>query len=131
MDAQSTAGAALITQAVVVGSFGGVGLVLGYMFSKRGPIIFPIYAAILFVAALVISQYPGLSFLPRFSALMLSMFIATAMAMVAVVYNTQRVKRLRAKRGLPPVEGRTPWWGAPFVVASVAAASAGVAILIR
>ena len=69
MDAQSTASAALITQAVVVGSFGGVGLVLGFLFSKRGPIIFPIYAAILFVAALVISQYPGLSFLARFSAL--------------------------------------------------------------
>lgn len=131
MDALFAADAALAARVLVLGIFGGVGLLLGYLFSTRGAIMFPIYGAILFVAALVIAQFPGLSFLVRFGALMLTMLIATAMSMVGVIYHTEQQLRKREARGLPPVEGSTPWWSAPVVLATVAVASAGVAVLIR
>ena len=41
----------LVLRAGVVGIFGGAGLVLTQMYSRRGPLIFPVYAAIL--AALI------------------------------------------------------------------------------
>lgn len=131
MNALFTADATLFARALVVGSFGGVGLLLGYRFSTRGAIMFPIYAAILFVTSLVIAQAHGSSLLVRFSVLMLALLVATAMAMAGVLYNVEQKRRKRADRGLPPVEGRAPWWSAPFLFASVVAASAGVALLIR
>jgi hypothetical protein len=132
MNAPFTADEALFARALVVGVFGGVGLLLGYCFSTRGAIMFPIYAAILAVTALVMAQFPGLSFAVRFGGLMLAMSVATAIALVGVLYNAERQRQARAQRGLPPVEGGgAPWWSAPFVFASVAAASAGVAMLIR
>lgn len=126
-----TADVTLFARALVVGAFGGVGLLLGYRFSTRGAIMFPIYGAILLITSLVMAQFPGLSFAVRFGGLMLAMSVSTAIAMVGVLYATARRMQARAKRGLPPVEGHAPWWSAPFVFASVAAASAGVAILIR
>jgi hypothetical protein len=131
MNALFTADATLFARALVVGTFGGVGLLLGYRFSRRGAIMFPIYGAILFVTSLVMAQFPGLSFVVRFGVVMLAMLVATVIAMAGVLYNVDQQERKRAERGLPPVEGRAPWWSAPFVVASVAAASAGVAILVR
>ena len=131
MNALFEVDAALVARALVVGAFGGIGLVLGYRFSTRGAIMFPIYAAILFVSSLVIAQFPGLSFLARFGGVMIAMLVATAIAMAGVIYETARVVRKRAERGLPPVEGRGPWWSVPVVFAGVAAASAGVAVLIR
>ena len=131
MNALVTADAGLFARAIVVGSLGGVALLLGYRFSTRGAIMFPIYAGILFVASLVIAQFPGLSFLARFSLVMLAMLVATVISMAGVLYSTEQRLRRRAAQGLPPVEGGAPWWSAPFVLASVAAASAGVAILIR
>ncbi|QJR37174.1 hypothetical protein [Gemmatimonas groenlandica] len=126
------AGSPLFARAILVGCLGGVGLVLGYRFSTRGPIILPIYAAILFVASLTFAQFPGISFPVRFSAVLLAMLVATAIAMAGVLYHAEQERRKRAERGLPPVEcNRAPWWGAPFVFASVTAASAGVAALIR
>ena len=77
MNAMLTPESPLFARALVIGIFGGVGLLLGHRFSTRGPIMFPIYAAILFVASLVVAQYPGLSFMARFSFVMLSMLIAT------------------------------------------------------
>src|SRR4051812_40113638 len=93
-----TVNAALLPRAVVLGGFGGAALLLGYAYSRRGSIMFPIYAAILFVASLVIAQFPGLSFLARFSAVMLAMFIATAISMAGVLHNAARVARKRASK---------------------------------
>jgi uncharacterized YccA/Bax inhibitor family protein len=131
MSALFPADAALQTRAVVIGVLGGISLLLGYRFSTRGPIMFPIYAAILFVASLVIAQFPGLTFMTRFGVVLLTMIIATMISLAGVIYNAHRRDRIRAKKNLPPIEGHAPWWGAPFVLASVAAASDGVALLIR
>jgi hypothetical protein len=131
MTALVTTDIGLFTRAIVVGSLGGVALLLGRRFSTRGAIMFPIYAGILFVTSLVIAQFPGLSFLARFSFVMLAMLVATVVAMAGVLYSVEQQLRRRAARGLPPVAGGAPWWSAPFVLASLAAASAGVAILIR
>ena len=131
MSVLSPESAALFARAVVVGIIGGVGLVMGYRYSTRGAIIFPIYAAILLAATLVISQFPDVGYSVRFSGVLLAMLVSTAIAMAEVLNNAARQRRLRAERGLPPVEGRAPWWAAPVVFASVAAASASVAVLIR
>ena len=121
----------LLVRVLVLGALGGVGLLLGYRFSKRGPIMFPIYGTILFVAALVIAQFPGLTFPMRFQGVMLTMLVATAIAMAGVQAAVQRRLLKRAQRGLPPIDGHAPWWSAPVVLASLAAASAAVAVLIR
>jgi hypothetical protein len=131
MSALFSTDAALLSRAVVVGILGGTGLLLGYRFSTRGPIMFPIYAGILFVSSLVVGQFPGLSFMARFRAVMLAMLISTALVMAGVIYNARRRDRIRAKQGKPPIEGHAPWWSAPFVIATVAAASACVAFLVR
>jgi hypothetical protein len=96
-----------------------VGLLLGYRFSTRGAIMFPIYGAIRFVTSLVIAQFPGLSFPVRFGVVMIAMLVATAIVMAGVLYDAEQRERKRAKRGLPPIEGRAPWWSAPFVFASL------------
>jgi hypothetical protein len=131
MDALVTADVGLFSRALVIGTLGGFALFLGRRFSTRGAIMFPIYAGILAVASLVIAQFPGLSFAARFRFVMLAMLVATVMSIAEVMYATQLRLRRRAARGLPPVEGSAPWWSAPFVLATVAAVSASVAMLIR
>jgi hypothetical protein len=131
MDVFSSIGLALLERALIVGGLGGAALVLGHRFSTRGAIMFPIYAAILFASSLVTSQFPDLAFGVRFSGVLLPMVVATVIALVAVTRHTAKQLQMRAQRGLPPVEGRAPRWSVPFVFASVAAVSAGVAVLIR
>jgi hypothetical protein len=45
----------LVVRAAAVGAFGGVGLALTSIYSRRGPLIFPGYAALLVVLALLLA----------------------------------------------------------------------------
>jgi len=58
----------VLLRALVVGAFGGVGLALTTYFSRRGPLIFPVYAALLAALAVLLARYPALGYAPRYAA---------------------------------------------------------------
>jgi hypothetical protein len=56
-------------RALFIGVFGGAGLALTALYSRRGPMIFPVYAAILAALALLLARYPDLRYVERWTAL--------------------------------------------------------------
>lgn len=92
----------VLLRALVVGAFGGVGLALTTYFSRRGPLIFPVYAAPLAALAVLLARYPALGYAPRYAAA-LGGFTVAARAHYAVVCahaNAQR-RRLGVTSGVP------------------------------
>lgn len=121
----------LYVRALVLGLFGGVSLVLTHTYSRRGPIMYPVYAAILFASTLMMAQYSEFSFGTRFAGVLLSLVVATACSLAQVLYGASKRRHARAQAGKPPLPGGAPWWGMPIVVGSLVAASAGAAALVR
>lgn len=121
----------IYVRALVVGLFGGLSLVLTHTFSRRGALMFPVYAAILLVGTLVTTQFPNLTFGTRFASVLLSLVIATACSLVEISYRAARHARMRVQAGKPPLSTTVPWWGMPVVFGSLVAVSAGAAILVR
>jgi hypothetical protein len=119
---------------VVVGLFGGMGLVATELWSRRGPRIFIPYAALLFVLGLVLTRYAGEPFSTRFVGAMAGFLIASVPLYYTVgrMAALQRVMLVRKGR-LPPealywrlsVAGHV--WRLGVLVVIGAALSAGVA----
>jgi hypothetical protein len=125
-----------LPRALVIGAFGGVGLVLTVVYSRRGPMIFVPYAALLSALALLLSRYSELAYAARFAAAMSAFATATIPLYVAVGVLAERQReRLRREGRLPsqPSTARFGFWGHVwriaflFVVGSIA--SAGVAFV--
>ncbi len=98
-------------RALAVGAFGGVGLVLTVVYSRRGPMIFVPYAALLAALTLLLSRFGQLPYAPRFAAA----FAAFAIATVPV-----------------PPRRFSLWdhvWRIGFVIAAGGIVSAGVAFV--
>jgi hypothetical protein len=57
-----------LERALVIGLFGGAALVLTNLYSRRGPLIYPVYAAILFTLGLSLSRATALGFGARLAA---------------------------------------------------------------
>src|SRR5216117_1948236 len=74
-------------RALAVGAFGGVGLVLTVVYSRRGPMIFVPYAALLAALTLLLSQFGQLPYAPRFAAAYAAFAMATVPVYVAVAYS--------------------------------------------
>jgi hypothetical protein len=89
-------------RALVVGAFGGVGLVLTAMYSRRGPTVFAPYAAFLAALTLLLARYPGLAYGVRFAAGLGGFLVASA-----ALYVTTGVLADRGRRRLV-AEGRLP-----------------------
>jgi drug/metabolite transporter superfamily protein YnfA len=87
----------ILPQAIVVCAFGGGGLVLTQLYSRRGPLIYPVCAAILFVLALSLSRATSLGFIPRFFAAFGGMAVSTAIAMAGTVVLAERARQSRAR----------------------------------
>ena len=95
-----------VSRALVVGLFGGVGLVLTVVYSRRGPMIYPVYAAFLVALAAVISRYAVLPFAARFTAAMAGFVVASALLFAASMFRARVSRqRLRAEGRLPPGSG--------------------------
>ena len=74
-----------LPRAVVVGLFGGAGLSLTIVYSRRGPMIYVAYAALLVALALLLSRYAELTYFTRFVAALSGFAVAcAAVAFVAV-----------------------------------------------
>src|SRR5947199_10753120 len=97
-----------LPRALAVGAFGGVGLVLTVVYSRRGPLIFVPYAALLAALTLLLSQFGPLPYAPRFAAAYAAVAMATVPVYVAVrvVGKRQRERRLSAE----PRPGRVSLW---------------------
>src|SRR3954468_13373091 len=82
------------TRAIVIGLFGGAGLALATIYSRRGPLIYPVYASILAALALLLSRFAGLSFADRFAAALLGFIVASVILTITVA----RLARLNRER---------------------------------
>ncbi|MEX2177739.1 MAG: hypothetical protein WD801_03455 [Gemmatimonadaceae bacterium] len=120
----------LLLRAGVVGILGGIGLVLTHIYSRRGPLIYPVYAALLVALALVAARFPLLSFGAYFGAVLAGMVVATGMAFVAVAVRARAARRALLASGRPLVPGRAPWWGLPLISVAIVGASAAVAFVV-
>jgi hypothetical protein len=119
--------AAAFSRALVIGVFGGAGLILTQVYSRRGPLIFPVYAAILAALTLSLARAPNLPVTSRFVIALTSTLLATAMAFVATLVLAARARRKLVESGRQFAPGRAPAWGLPLILLILAAVSAGVA----
>ena len=119
----------LLTRAAVLGFLGGIGLVLVQVYSRRGPLIFPVYAAILAALALLGARFPQLPYPAHFAAVLTGMLVATNLALVAVLIRAERERRALIASGRQLGRGGAPWWGFPAITAAIVASSAAVAFI--
>ena len=71
---------AALPRALVLGVFGGIGLALTVVYSRRGPMIYPAYAAFLAALALLLARYPDLAYGQRLTVALASFLTAGLIA---------------------------------------------------
>jgi len=99
-------------RAIVVGLFGGAGLALTTIYSRRGHLIFPAYAALLTALALLLARYDAMPLAERFAAALVGFLVASAALYVTVVIRSDQQRRQLVDQGrLSPSAGRLPLWG--------------------
>ena len=118
-----------LSHALVIGVFGGASLVLTQLYSRRGPLIYPVYAAILFVLGLSLVRTPSLGFGARLVIAFAAVFLSTLFAVGAAIVLGNRQRRRLRESGRPMGKGSAPFWGFPLILLALVAASAGVAYL--
>src|SRR5512143_109360 len=91
-----------LARSVVIGAFGGAGLVLTALYSRRGPMIYPVYAAILAALAALLARFPDLPYISRLLAALVGFSVASA-----ALYVTTGILADRGRRRLV-AEGRLP-----------------------
>lgn len=91
-----------VARAAVVGIFGGVGLALTRIYSRRGPVIYPVYAALLAALALLLARHAEQPFLTRAAAALLGFVTATAIAYVTVGVLAQKQRDVLIAQGRLP-----------------------------
>jgi len=114
-------------RAAVLGVFGGIGLVLTTMYSRRGPLMFPVYAAFLGSLVVLLARYADIAFPIRLSAAMAGFVVAAAMHYVAVVISSNRDRRRMGITQDVPFLGHV--WRLSLLFAAGFIASAGVAFV--
>ena len=101
-------------RALVLGAFGGIGLVLTAIYSRRGPLIFAPYAAFLAALTLLLARYPSLTYSTRVAAGLAGFLVASVAlyAATGVLANGAR-RRCVAEGRLPEaaLHYRLPLWG--------------------
>lgn len=123
-------------RAVVVGLFGGAGLTLTALYSRRGPLIYPVYAAILAALALELAQFADLSYASRLVACLAGFSVASAVLYVTVGFLSRRQRRQLVDRTRLPesalhyrlsIGGHA--WRIAFLLGIGTIVSAGVAFI--
>ena len=124
-----------LPRAIVVGLFGGVGLACTTVFSRRGPLVLPVYAALLGALALLLARYPALSYGTRLVAALAGYVTASLLLYAAAGLRAREDRRRLQREGrLPagPLRGVSPFghaWRVGLLLAVGAVASAGVAFV--
>jgi hypothetical protein len=114
-------------RALVLGAFGGIGLALTTMYSRRGPSIFPVYAAFLAFLAVLLARYADMAFPIRLSAAMAGFVVASAIHYVTVVISANRERRRLGLTENVPFLGHL--WRLSLLFIAGFIASAGVAFV--
>src|SRR5881392_635435 len=93
----------VVLRAMVVGVFGGIGLSLTSIYSRRGPLIYPVYAAILAALAMLLARHSQLPYNVRAFAALVGFTTATLLSYITVgILATRQRDALMAKGRLPP-----------------------------
>ena len=121
--------AAVLLRACILGLFGGAALVLTHTYSRRGPMLYLVYAGILAATVLMLAQSSPSAYRLRFLAVLLAVSIATCMSLIRVLIVGARQRR--RMRDLPVLPGGAPWWAMPFVATCLVVVSAGAALILR
>jgi len=124
----------LLFRAAFVGVFGGVGLSLTSVYSRRGPLIIPVYAALLAALALLLARRSETSFEVRVAASFVGFTIATFLLYITVGILAGRQRRHLIAEGRLPFDskGVSPIghaWRWALVSSIGAAASVAVAVI--
>lgn len=124
----------LVARAVVVGVFGGVGLSLTSIYSRRGPMIFPVYAAFLAALALLLGRHSYFPYEVRVAAALVGFATASLMlyVTVGVLANRQRdalVAQGRLPRNAGGVSLLGHVWRWAFLLGAGAIVSAALAFI--
>ena len=101
-------------RALVLGAFGGSGLALTAIYSRGGPLVYPVYAAFLAALALLLGRYAALPFGTRVAAGLAAFLFASAILYITVgVLAKGARRRLVAEGRLPAtaVNARLSLWG--------------------
>jgi hypothetical protein len=116
-----------LSRALVLGAFGGAALVLTQLYSRRGPLIYPVYAGILFALGLFLSRATGLSYGARLIVCFAAVLLSTVITFGATLVLAARARDRLLAEGRTVAPGAAPVWGLPLVLLLLVTASAGVA----
>jgi hypothetical protein len=89
-------------RAIVLGLFGGVGLALTTITSRRGPMIFPVYAAILVGLAMLLSRFSDITHAEGLIATLAGFSVASGVLYVATMLHARRILERDVARGRLP-----------------------------
>ena len=92
----------LFPRAIVLGIFGGIGLALTPTFSRRGPMILPVYAALLAALGFLVARYAAVPFAARAFAIFAAYCVASLALYIATGVLADR------DRGRSVQQGRLP-----------------------
>jgi len=123
----------LLPRALVLGIIGGAALVLTTVYSRRGPMILPVYAGLLIALAFVAARFETVAYLPRLVAVFTAYCLASAELYVAAVILADRDrKRLVAQARLPvsALRDRLPLAGHLWRLAALAGAGIVVSAVV-
>ncbi|HUP50437.1 MAG TPA: hypothetical protein VNA04_16805 [Thermoanaerobaculia bacterium] len=122
----------VFSRSVVLGAFGGIGLALTTVYSRRGPLIFPVYAAFLATVAVLLARYGDIVFPERLLAAMAGFVVAATIHYATVGVHANRQRRLLHQR-YPQIPLTIPFtghaWRLSVLFLTGLIASAGVAFL--
>jgi hypothetical protein len=123
----------VFSRLVVLGAFGGLGLALTTFYSRRGPLIFPVYTAFLAAVAVLLARYADIAFPERLLAAIVGFLVAATIHYVAVGVHANRQRRVLHQR-YPQLPLTIPYTGHVWRLSVLAlaglVASAGVAFLV-
>lgn len=89
----------LLMRALVLGLFGGAGLALTAIYSRRGPLIYPVYAAFLAALGLLLARHAALAFATRAASALSAFLIASAVLYVTVAILARDQRRRLVAEG--------------------------------
>ena len=96
----------LVARALVVGIFGGAGLSLTSIYSRRGPMIYPVYAALLAALTMLLARHAQLTYGVRVTAALVGFATATLMSYVTVGVLANRQREVLVAEGRLPHNAR-------------------------
>jgi hypothetical protein len=101
--------------------------VLTQIYSRRRPMIYPVYAAMLFALGLFLSRASGFGFGARLLVCFAAVLLSTAITFIAALVLAGRARARLLAEGRTLAPGHAPIWFLPLVLVLLVTASAGVA----